>query len=74
MTPSFEDAFAETPLVAILRGIRPTEVVEVAEALYAAGIRIVEIPLNSPEPLDSLARLKAMEGRMIWGAGAVLPG
>lgn len=72
MTPSFEDAFAETPLVAILRGIRPTEVVEVAEALYAAGIRIVEIPLNSPEPLDSLARLKAMEGRMIWGAGAVL--
>lgn len=72
MTLSFEAAFTETPLVAILRGIAPDEILDAAEALHGAGIRILEIPLNSPEPLESLARLKAMEGRMIWGAGTVL--
>lgn len=71
MSP-FEAAFAEQPLVAILRGVRPDEVVEVAEALYAAGVRLVEVPLNSPAPLTSIAALKAMEGRMVWGAGTVL--
>jgi 2-dehydro-3-deoxyphosphogalactonate aldolase len=69
---SFDDTFAEMPLVAILRGVRPIEVVSVAEALLEAGVRLVEVPLNSPEPLDSIAALKAMEGRMIWGAGTVL--
>jgi len=68
----FEEAFAEMPLVAIVRGVRALEAVAVAEALYAAGVRIIEVPLNSPEPLDSLARLQAMEGRMVWGAGTVL--
>jgi 2-dehydro-3-deoxyphosphogalactonate aldolase len=69
---TFEEAFAEMPLVAILRGVRPGEVVAIAEALHAAGVRLVEVPLNSPEPLDSIAALKTMEGRMIWGAGTVL--
>jgi len=69
---SFENAFCEMPLVAIIRGVGPDEVVAVAEALYQAGIRMVEVPLNSPEPLKSIARLKAMEGRMVWGAGTVL--
>jgi len=69
---SFEQAFAEMPLVAILRGVRPDEVLSVAQALYDAGVRLVEVPLNSPEPLDSIAALQAMAGRMVWGAGTVL--
>ena len=69
---TFDQAFAEMPLVAILRGVRPDEVVDIAGALYDEGIRIVEVPLNSPDPLDSIARLKAFEGRMVWGAGTVL--
>lgn len=63
---------AEMPLVAILRGIRPDEAVAVAEAIVAAGIGIVEVPLNSPEPLDSIARLaRHFEGRALVGAGTV---
>lgn len=69
---TFEQAFADMPLVAILRGVRPDEVVAVAETLHDAGVRLVEVPLNSPGPLDSISRLKAMEGRMVWGAGTVL--
>lgn len=67
-----ESAFAEMPLVAILRGVRPDEVVAIAEALYVAGIRLVEVPLNSPDPLRSIAALEAVRGRMAWGAGTVL--
>lgn len=75
MTP-FEDLqarLAECPLVAIVRGVTPGEVVAVGEAIYAAGIRIIEVPLNSPDPLASIERLaKAMGGRAIVGAGTVL--
>ena len=67
-----EDALAEAPVIAIIRGVRPDEVLEVAEALYAGGVRVVEVPLNSPEPLDSIARLRAVEDRMVQGAGTVL--
>jgi 2-dehydro-3-deoxyphosphogalactonate aldolase len=67
------DALAECPVVAILRGVKPAEVVAHVEALYAAGIRAVEVPLNSPEPLTSLRRIVAgFGGRMIVGAGTVL--
>ena len=69
---SFTDAFAEMPLIAIVRGVRPEEVLEVAEALLDGGIRIVEVPLNSPEPLVSMEKLSAMAGQMVWGAGTVL--
>jgi 2-dehydro-3-deoxyphosphogalactonate aldolase len=69
---TFDEAFDEMPLIGILRGVRPAEVVEIASALDDAGIRIVEVPLNSPDPLDSIARLAAMKGRMVWGAGTVL--
>ncbi|OYU69262.1 MAG: 2-dehydro-3-deoxy-6-phosphogalactonate aldolase [Alphaproteobacteria bacterium PA2] len=69
---SFQAAFEEAPLVAILRGVRPDEVASIAEALFAAGLRLVEVPLNSPQPLESISALRQMEGRMIWGAGTVL--
>jgi 2-dehydro-3-deoxyphosphogalactonate aldolase len=67
------DFLHELPLVAILRGIRPDEILEVADALYAAGIRAIEVPLNSPDPLDSIARLaKSFGDRCLCGAGTVL--
>ena len=67
------DALAECPVVAILRGVRPDEVVAHVEALHQAGLRAVEVPLNSPEPLESLRRIvAAFEGRMAIGAGTVL--
>ncbi len=67
------DAFLSgTPLVAILRGVQPNEVVAIAEALAAAGFTCVEVPLNSPQPLDSIARLRdTFGGRMLIGAGTV---
>lgn len=61
------------PLVAILRGIEPAEAVPVGEALVDAGFVIVEVPLNSPAPLDSIARLAdAIGDRALVGAGTVL--
>lgn len=63
----------DTPIVAILRGIRPDEIIEVAGTLYDAGIRIIEVPLNSPEPLESIAKLTAVfEESCLCGAGTVL--
>ena len=68
-----DDALAELPVVAILRGVMPDEVVAHAEALYAAGVRVVEVPLNSPDPLESVRRLAdAWGGEMAVGAGTVL--
>jgi len=73
MTLSLDDALAEHPVVAIMRGVRPEEVLDHAEALYAAGVRALEVPLNSPEPLASIGRLAAAFGdRMAVGAGTVL--
>lgn len=64
---------AELPLVAILRGITPGEAVPVATALYDAGFRCIEVPLNSPDPFDSIAALSAHFGdRALIGAGTVL--
>ncbi|MCE1236900.1 MAG: 2-dehydro-3-deoxy-6-phosphogalactonate aldolase [Hyphomicrobiales bacterium] len=69
----FREALAAFPVVAILRGVRPEEAVAVAEALVARGVRIVEVPLNSPEPLRSIEALaRAFEGRAVIGAGTVL--
>ncbi len=61
------------PLVAILRGIRPDEVEAVGDALVAAGLRIIEVPLNSPDPFDSIARLARRVGdSVLIGAGTVM--
>jgi len=65
--------FRQCPLVAIVRGVTPDEAVDVGEALFAAGIRIIEVPLNSPDPIASIARLAARFGdRALIGAGTVL--
>lgn len=64
---------AELPIVAILRGVTPQRVIGVANALYAAGIRAIEVPLNSPEPFQSIELLaKEFSGRCLTGAGTVL--
>lgn len=68
-----EAALAETPVVAIVRGIRPEEALDHAQALFEAGVRGMEVPLNSPEPLKSIRRLAEEFGdRMCVGAGTVL--
>ena len=69
----FDEAFARFPLVAILRGVRPDEVEAIGEELVAAGFTILEVPLNSPDPLNSIARLsRSLAGRAVVGAGTVL--
>lgn len=69
----FGAEFARCPLVAILRGVTPGEVVEIGEALVDAGFTLIEVPLNSPDPFDSIARLAAqLGGRAMIGAGTVL--
>ncbi len=69
----FETAFAALPLVAILRGIRPDEVEPIALALYAEGFRLIEVPLNSPEALKSIAALaRCLPADASLGAGTVL--
>ena len=61
------------PLVAILRGIRPEEAEAVGDALETAGIAIVEVPLNSPDPIDSIGRLaRRFRDRLLIGAGTVM--
>jgi 2-dehydro-3-deoxyphosphogalactonate aldolase len=70
---AFDAAFARCPLVAILRGVRPDEVEAIGEELVAAGFTLIEVPLNSPEPFDSVARLARRFGdRALIGAGTVL--
>ena len=61
------------PLVAIIRGVTPGEAEAIGEAIHEAGIRIIEVPLNSPDPLQSIERLaKRFGDEMLVGAGTVL--
>ena len=72
---SFEKYSKECPVVAILRGITPPEMLQVCEVLYDAGIRLLEVPLNSPDACASI-KLAAdkyhADGKMLIGAGTVL--
>lgn len=70
---TFDAAFATCPLVAILRGVRPDEVLGIGEELVAAGFTLIEVPMNSPDPLDSVTRLaNALGHQAMIGAGTVL--
>lgn len=63
----------QLPLIAILRGVRPDEIEAVGQALFDAGFRVIEIPLNSPEPLVSINKLATKLGdQALVGAGTVL--
>lgn len=69
----FRRHFTVCPLIAILRGISPEEAEAIGEALVEAGIRIIEVPLNSPRPFASIAKLRVHLGdRALVGAGTVL--
>ena len=70
---AFEAAFADLPIVAILRGVMPSEAVAIATALVEAGVRIVEVPMNSPDAATSIGRIAGALGeRAFVGAGTVL--
>ena len=68
-----DDYLAPLPLVAVLRGITPDEIDDVGDALVAEGFRILEVPLNSPHPYESIRRLARRFGeRCLVGAGTVV--
>ena len=68
----FESAMRDLPLVAILRGLTPAEAPAVGDVLVEAGFRLLEVPLNSPRPLDSIALLRKRFPEALIGAGTVL--
>ncbi|RYX90246.1 MAG: 2-dehydro-3-deoxy-6-phosphogalactonate aldolase [Comamonadaceae bacterium] len=68
----FHQAMADLPLVAILRGITPDESAAVGQALTGAGFTLIEVPLNSPQPLQSIERMAATLPAALIGAGTVL--
>ena len=69
----YDSHFAQCPLIAIIRGVTPDEAVDIGGALIEGGIRIIEVPLNSPEPLKSIERLASRFGEQVSvGAGTVL--
>ena len=72
---TFQEQARRCPVVAILRGITPEEMLPVCEALRTAGIRLLEVPLNSPDALESIRRAAAKyhgAGELLAGAGTVL--
>lgn len=72
-TDLFFHRMSQCPLFAILRGITPGEVEGIGEALIEAGVRVIEVPLNSPDPLKSISRLARRFGDdALIGAGTVL--
>ena len=73
MSSGLRQALAELPLVAILRGLAPEDALALGQVLVDAGFRIIEVPLNSPRPFESIGLLaKAFGTRAMVGAGTVL--
>jgi len=74
MNPSekFLHALQTVPLVAILRGLQPAEALPMGQALVSAGWTMIEVPLNSPQPLDSITALARAFPQALVGAGTVL--
>jgi 2-dehydro-3-deoxyphosphogalactonate aldolase len=70
--PEFDAALRACPLVAILRGLTPAEALPVGQALVDAGFRLIEVPLNSPDPLASISALAHAFPQAVVGAGTVL--
>lgn len=69
----FDRYFGQCPLVAIIRGVTPSEAADVGRALFDGGIRIIEVPLNSPRPFESIGIIaEALGGDALVGAGTVL--
>jgi 2-dehydro-3-deoxyphosphogalactonate aldolase len=69
----FRQTLSTHGLIAILRGLRPEEARDIGLALHGAGIRLIEVPLNSPDPLQSIRILReALPGNTLVGAGTVL--
>ena len=72
MMANFLSFLKESPLIAILRGITPAEVIEISEALVEKNFKIIEIPLNSPDPIESIEMLVShFKDEVIIGAGTV---
>lgn len=73
MPATADQFFSQNRLIAILRGIKPDEVLGVGEAIFNAGWRCLEVPLNSPDPFESISRLvKRFGDTALIGAGTVL--
>ena len=74
LTPleKFSAAASQLPLVAILRGLSPGEANAVGDAIVEPGFRLLEVPLNSPQPYESIALLRARFPQALVGAGTVL--
>jgi 2-dehydro-3-deoxyphosphogalactonate aldolase len=69
----FDSCFSRCPLVAIIRGVTPAEAGDIAQALFDGGIGIIEVPLNSPDPMASIRTIAdALGERALVGAGTVL--
>jgi 2-dehydro-3-deoxyphosphogalactonate aldolase len=68
----FKRALQQLPLVAILRGLTPQEAPAIGQALVDSGFALIEVPLNSPQPLESIAALAAQHPNHLIGAGTVL--
>lgn len=73
LVTSWTQKLIEMPLVAILRGLPPDQAIDVSTVLVEAGFKIIEVPLNSPEPFESISKIKKHFGdQIIVGAGTVL--
>ena len=68
----FSAAMRDLPLVAILRGLSPAEAADVGDAIVEPGFRLLEVPLNSPQPLESIALMRKRFRQALVGAGTVL--